>query len=70
MMLENPGTSPVSFEAWVDVALPNGTSYGPILGPVPLTLAGGGSITDYLTKPPESSTVWKSIVFLNMGLLE
>lgn len=48
VMLENPGASPVSFQAWVDVTLPNGTHYGPILGPVPLTLAGGASINHSL----------------------
>jgi len=46
--LENPGTSPVSFDAWVDVTLPNGAPYGPVQGPVHLTLPGGGSLTHSL----------------------
>jgi len=33
-----------SFQAWCDVTLPNGSPYGPVLGPVNITLPGGGSI--------------------------
>ena len=33
-----------SFQAWCDVTLPNGSPYGPVLGPVNVTLAQGGSI--------------------------
>ena len=36
--------SPVTFDGWCMVTLPNGSSYGPVLGPVSLTLPGGWSI--------------------------
>jgi hypothetical protein len=32
--VENGGAVPVTFDVWVDVTLPNGNPYGPILGPV------------------------------------
>jgi len=40
----NNETNPVSFQAWCMIMLPNGSPYGPVLGPVNLTLAGGASI--------------------------
>lgn len=43
--LTNNETGPASFAAWVMVYLPNGSQYGPVLGPANLTLPGGASIT-------------------------
>jgi len=40
----NNGSSPATFQVWVMVTLPNGAQFGPVLGPVPLTLSGGASI--------------------------
>jgi len=37
-----PGT--VSFEAWTDVTLPDGSIYGPLIGPLNLTLTGGQTV--------------------------
>jgi hypothetical protein len=37
----NNGVTPVSADIWCDVTLLNGSSYGPVLGPVNLTLAAG-----------------------------
>ena len=41
---ENTASFTVNFEIWTLATLPNGTQYGPLLGPVNLTLAGGASI--------------------------
>jgi hypothetical protein len=35
---------PATFDAWIMVTLPNGMQFGPVLGPVNLTLPGGESI--------------------------
>ncbi len=35
---------PQTFDTWIMVTLPNGMQYGPVLGPVNLTLSGGESI--------------------------
>ncbi len=43
--LTNLGGSPVTFDVWIMVILPTGGYYGPVLGPVSLTLPGSGSIT-------------------------
>ncbi len=40
----NSGGTPASFDAWIDLTLPSGTSYGPLLGPVNLTLPPGESL--------------------------
>ena len=42
--LENFDTVPVTFHAWTMATLPNGSEYGPLLGPVVITIAPGGSI--------------------------
>ncbi|HHE47291.1 MAG TPA: T9SS type A sorting domain-containing protein, partial [Bacteroidetes bacterium] len=42
--LTNNESALVSFDAWCDVTLPSGSIYGPVLGPVNLTLPGSGSI--------------------------
>jgi len=39
------GTHEVTFDAWIMVRLPSGTWYGPVLGPLNLTLPGGSSVT-------------------------
>jgi hypothetical protein len=36
---------PVSFQGWCMITLPDGTPYGPVLGPLDLNLAGGASIS-------------------------
>lgn len=43
--LANQEASTVSFDAWMMVRLPNGFWYGPVLGPIPLTLPGGAVIS-------------------------
>jgi hypothetical protein len=42
--LSNTEATPVTFDAWIMVQLPNASWYGPVLGPVNLTLNGGMSI--------------------------
>jgi len=42
--LANTGTSPQTFDVWIMVQLPNQSWYGPLLGPLSLTLPGGGNI--------------------------
>ncbi len=46
----NQGASPATFDTWIMTQLPNLTWYGPALGPVSLTLPGGGSITRLRTQ--------------------
>ncbi len=36
--------TPQTFHVWCDVTLPNGNSYGPVLGPVSITLNAGASL--------------------------
>jgi hypothetical protein len=38
---DNNESTSVSFDVWCDVTLPSGSPYGPVLGPVSLTFAGG-----------------------------
>lgn len=40
----NNGTTPATVDGWIMVMLPDSTQYGPVLGPVNLTLAGGASV--------------------------
>ena len=42
--LTNNETGPATFDAWIMAELPNGSFYGPLLGPVDLTLPGSASI--------------------------
>lgn len=42
-VINNEATA-VNFNVWVDVTLPSGTNYGPVVGPVNLDLTGGGSL--------------------------
>ena len=44
IQLENTGATPLSADAWCDVLLPNGSVYGPVLGPISITLNAGMSI--------------------------
>lgn len=41
----NLETASVTFSVWNMVTLPNGTLYGPVVGPMSLTLPGGGQIS-------------------------
>ncbi len=43
--LSNSAQSQQTFDAWIMVQLPGGTWYGPVLGPIALTLPGGGNLT-------------------------
>ncbi len=40
----NSAVSPQTFDGWIMVTLPNGSPYGPVLGPVTLTLPAGASL--------------------------
>ena len=44
-LITNNETSQLSFNAWVMVTLPNGSPYGPVQGPVNVTLPGGGFVS-------------------------
>jgi len=50
--VENLSSSAQSFYGLIDAWLPNGSPYSgnPLLGPVPVTLAPGGSRSEYLTR--------------------
>jgi len=42
--IHNTGASPAAFDGWIMQKLPNGTWQGPMIGPVNLILAAGGTI--------------------------
>ncbi|MDX1419296.1 MAG: T9SS type A sorting domain-containing protein [Rubricoccaceae bacterium] len=44
LTITNTTSQPQSFQGWTDVLLPNGSPFGPALGPRPVTLGGGGTI--------------------------
>jgi hypothetical protein len=46
----NTGPDTISFQGWIMMQLPNGRYFGPVLGPVGLTLAPGASITRMRTQ--------------------
>jgi len=46
----NNETSAQSFNGWIMVTFPNGVEWGPVIGPVTLTLPGGGSVERALTQ--------------------
>ncbi len=48
--LSNQEASAVNCDAWTMVRLPNGSWYGPVLGPIALTLPGGASISRQRTQ--------------------
>jgi hypothetical protein len=48
--LTNNATTPATFQAWIKVQLPNGSWYGPVLGPLSLTLPGSASISRLRTQ--------------------
>jgi len=41
----NNETGPVTFDVWTDATLPSGAPFGPIIGPINLTFAGGQSVS-------------------------
>ncbi|MEM1043369.1 MAG: T9SS type A sorting domain-containing protein [Bacteroidota bacterium] len=41
--LTNPTDGPLTFDGWTDVTLPNGSPYGPVAGPVRLTVQAGAT---------------------------
>jgi len=53
--LNNSGAAAVSFDAWVMVTLPNGSPYGPVLGPLALTLPGQAALTRARTQSVPAS---------------
>ncbi len=42
--LTNLETAPLNFDAWIIVTLPDGSPFGPVLGPVNLTIPGSSSV--------------------------
>ncbi|TKJ41729.1 hypothetical protein CEE37_03945 [candidate division LCP-89 bacterium B3_LCP] len=42
--LDNQDTSPMNFDAWIMVTLPNGSPFGPVLGPVNLLIPASTSV--------------------------
>ncbi len=44
ILVANGGTAPVTFDGWIMVQLPSSAWYGPVLGPVELTLPAGMSL--------------------------
>jgi len=48
--ITNTGSTTITFQGWIMVLLPGGSYYGPVLGPVGLTLAPGASITRQRTQ--------------------
>ncbi len=45
VVLENTETTPQNFDVWIMVELPTGSWYGPVLGPLDLTLSSGMSLS-------------------------
>ncbi len=48
--LQNTTTTPQTTFAWIKIRLPNGAYYGPVLGPLPLTLPASASLTRLRTQ--------------------
>jgi hypothetical protein len=48
--LQNLTTTAQTFQAWADVLLPNGAPYGPVIGPVSVTLPAAGAVTRTLNQ--------------------
>ncbi|TKJ41291.1 hypothetical protein CEE37_06395 [candidate division LCP-89 bacterium B3_LCP] len=46
----NDSQDPVNYDVWIDVILPNGAVYGPIISRIDLTMPSGGSISRDLTQ--------------------
>ena len=55
VVLQNVTATSQTFQAWSDAVLPNGNPYGPIVGPVSVTLPAGGSLTRTLTQSVPAS---------------
>lgn len=54
--IDNGSSSPASVDVWIMVQLPDSSWFGPVLGPVRITVPGGGSITRLRTQAvPESA---------------
>jgi hypothetical protein len=53
--LINNDTLPQTFDVWIMVQLPNGSWWGPALGPINLTLPAGGTITRLRTQSVPAS---------------
>ncbi len=48
--IANLELTPQTFSAWVDVTLPSGSIYGPVLGPIPLTVPAQAAISRIRTQ--------------------
>jgi hypothetical protein len=74
IMVTNNEVTPVTFSAWTDVTLPNSAIYGPILGPVELTLSAGASIDRDRTQAvpanaPAGMYTYNAYVGDNLGII-
>lgn len=64
----NNAPSPQTFEAWIMATLPNGNPYGPVAGPVRVTLPVGGTAARTLTaNVPASAPAGPYALTLNVG---
>ena len=53
--IHNSGQNPVTFDVWIDVVLPTGSVYGPVIQRTDITLPGQATITRLLNQPVPSS---------------
>ncbi len=44
VLVQNTASTPITFDVWTMAQLPDGAWFGPVLGPLRLTLAGGASL--------------------------
>ncbi|MFH1861208.1 MAG: FG-GAP-like repeat-containing protein [bacterium] len=70
--ITNNENTTVNFQAWTTATLPNGRVYGPLLGPVPLTLSGGASLVRERSQyvpltAPEGSYLYNAFVGVYPG---
>jgi hypothetical protein len=61
--LSNNESTPETFDAWCMVTLPNGSQFGPILGPVSLTLAGGQTLARDRTQAVPANAPYGEYVY-------
>ncbi|MCX6641363.1 MAG: T9SS type A sorting domain-containing protein [bacterium] len=50
IQIHNTTTSPVTFDVWIDMILPNGSLYGPVMVRTNLIIPGGATLTRQLTQ--------------------
>jgi hypothetical protein len=61
--IENVGSSSVTFDAWIEAVLPNGSLYGPIILRDDLVLPVGGLLTRAMTQTVPSSAPWGTYTY-------